>query len=71
MARPSGRRWLAALALVTAVGYADDAPPDAELLEFIGEWGESAPLVDAAEDASVQAPTSPPPPPAQADHADP
>jgi hypothetical protein len=56
---------------VTAVGYADDAPPDAELLEFIGEWGESAPLVDAAEDASVQAPTSPPPPPAQADHADP
>ena len=70
MARPSGRRWLAALALVTAVGHADDAPPDAELLEFIGEWGESAPLVDAAEDASAQDANNPPPPPVEADHAD-
>ena len=69
MARPSGRRWLAALALVTAVGHANAPPPDADLLEFIGDWGDDAALVDAADDTAAQDPDSPPPP-AQADHAD-
>lgn len=54
---------------MTAVSCADEPPPDADLLEFIGEWGEDAALVDAAADTAAQDRNSPPPP-AQADHAD-
>jgi len=54
---------------VTAVGHANAPPPDADLLEFIGDWGDDAALVDAADDTAAQDPDSPPPP-AQADHAD-
>ncbi len=55
---------------MTAVSRAGEPPPDADLLEFIGQWGDNAALIDAANDTPVQDPNSPPPPPVEADDAD-
>lgn len=44
---------------------AAEPAPDAELLEFIAQWGESAALIDQAEDPAAD--DSAPSPPGQAD----
>ncbi len=35
---------------MTQPGHASGTPPDAELLEFIAQWGEAAALFDGPED---------------------
>jgi hypothetical protein len=47
--------------------HATEPPPDAALLEFIAQWGESAALIDQAEDTSPadQPPALPAPEPVE------
>lgn len=49
MGRRTGPRWLAAVAVVTLPTQAVEPPPDAELLEFLGQWGDAAAMLDEPE----------------------
>lgn len=50
MGRRTGPRWLAALAVMTLPTLAVEPPPDAELLEFLAQWGDAAAVLDEPED---------------------
>ncbi len=61
MGRRIGPLWLAALAVMTLPSHAAEPPPDAELLEFLAQWGDSAAVLDEPVDdiAADDTPTAP------------
>jgi hypothetical protein len=59
--RRTGPRWLAALGVMTLSTLAGEPPPDAELLEFLAQWGDAAAVLDEPQDdpAPDAAPAAP------------